>query len=75
MSEQKSEQKSIEELVDEMIGFTIKAGGDLDMYVDTCTQSVDEALNNLDGSAEMETIYEDAQEFLRIAKLRRDEAK
>ncbi len=62
------EKKSIPDLVDEMLAFTITAGGNVDMYVDMCEQSVAEAKGNLDGSEDMQTIYEDAQEFLRIAK-------
>ena len=69
-----SEQRTVESLVDEMIDFSIKAGGSLDGYVDICVKSVDEALNNLDGSTESEIIYEDAQEFLRVAKLRQANA-
>ena len=69
-----SEEKSIEELVDEMIEFTEKAGGNIDMYVGMCEKSVADAKENLDGSEEAQKIYEDAKEFLRIAELRLDEA-
>ena len=66
------ERKSIEELVDEMIDFTTKAGGNIDIYVEMCEKSVEDAKSKLDGTDEAQEIYEDAQEFLRIAKLRRD---
>ncbi len=63
-----SEKRSIPELVDQMIKFTIDTGGSLDMYVDICEKSVVEAEENLDGSTDAKEIYEDAKEFLRIAK-------
>jgi len=69
MSEQK---RSIEELVDEMISFTEKAGGNIDMYVEMCEKSVAEAKSELDGSKHKQEIYEDSLEFLRIAEERRD---
>ena len=69
-----SDRRSIEELVDEMIQFTIDAGGDIDMYIDTCERTVEGAKSSLDDaikhgdSQDEQIIYDDALEFLRIAK-------
>ena len=65
-----SDERSIEELVDEMIEFTINAGGTIEMYLGMCEKSVAEAQANLDGSEEKQKIYEDSEEFLRIANKR-----